>query len=178
MEAKPWKPKQSEANSPPAKRQGPYELSCVEPGQHREPAIALIAHDEMKPRMVDFAVQYERELGLFNPIFATGTTGKEVAEAAPTLHDKIWRFHSGPKGGDIQIATEILLGRCDVVIFFLDPLRPHPHADDIRVVLSACMVENNVRILTNDVEARDWMEEVVGKGHLKEAIQRIRQRTA
>jgi methylglyoxal synthase len=153
---------------------GPYELSFVELDPDRKPTIALIAHDEMKPRMVDFAVQYERELGQFDPIFATGTTGKEVGEAAPTLDRPIWRFHSGPKGGDIQIATMILFARCDVVIFFLDPLRPHPHADDIRVVLSACMVENNVRILTNDVEARDWMDEVVAKDRLREAIQRIR----
>jgi methylglyoxal synthase len=124
--------------------------------------------------MAEFAMQYEQELDKFDHILATGTTGREVGEAAPALQHKIKRFHSGPKGGDIQIATEILFARCDVIVFFLDPLRPHPHADDIRVVLAACMVENNVRILTNEVEARDWMEEVVRRGHLPEALQRIR----
>jgi len=157
-----------------AGEKGPYELGFTEPDAYRPPTIALIAHDEMKPRMAEFAMQYEQELDKFDHILATGTTGREVGEAAPALQHKIKRFHSGPKGGDIQIATEILFARCDVIVFFLDPLRPHPHADDIRVVLAACMVENNVRILTNEVEARDWMEEVVRRGHLPEALQRIR----
>ncbi len=139
--------------------------------------IALIAHDEMKPRLAEFAIEYESELGQFGRIFATRTTGREIEESVPSLKDRIVPVHSGPKGGDIQIATEILYRRCDVVIFFLDPMRPHPHADDIRVVLSACMVENNVRILTNEVEARDWMEEVVRRGRLPKAIDRIRSAT-
>lgn len=123
--------------------------------------IALIAHDEMKRQMVDFAIEYERELSKFGRILATGTTGRDVEEATRQLKGKIIRCRSGPKGGDIEIATEILYGRCDVVIFFIDPLRPHPHIEDIRVVFAACMIENEVRMLTNVVQAREWMDEVV-----------------
>ena len=123
--------------------------------------IALIAHDEMKRQMVDFAIEYERELSKFGRILATGTTGRDVEEAARELKGKIIRCRSGPKGGDIEIATEILYGRCDVVIFFIDPLHPHPHIEDIRVVFAACMIENQVRMLTNEVQAREWMDVVV-----------------
>ncbi len=122
--------------------------------------IALIAHDEMKSRMVEFAGDNEHVLCRFEKILTTGTTGREISEATKTLESKIYRYQSGPKGGDIQIAAEILFGRCDVVIFFVDPLRPHPHIEDIRVVFAACMIQDHVRMLTNEMQAREWVERV------------------
>ena len=91
----------------------------------------------MKGRMTDFANQYENELSQFRRILATGTTGNEVQNVCKKLKNSIILCKSGPKGGDIEIATEILFGCCNIVIFFIDPLNPHPHIDDIRVVLSA-----------------------------------------
>jgi methylglyoxal synthase len=128
--------------------------------------IALIAHDAMKNRMVDFAILYESELLKFGRILSTGTTGQEVENACRRLREnnKVRRCLSGPKGGDIEIATEILFDRCNYVVFFIDPLHPHAHTDDIRVVFSACMAEienNDVRMLTNEVQAREWIEEAV-----------------
>jgi methylglyoxal synthase len=122
--------------------------------------IALIAHDEMKGRMVDFAVEYEDELARFKRILTTGTTGQQVLNATRSLKDIVKRCRSGPKGGDIEIANEVLFSRCHVVVFFVDPLNPHPHIEDIRVVFAACMIENNVRMLTNEVQAREWMDRV------------------
>ncbi len=125
--------------------------------------VALISHDAMKERMLDFAVDYERELLRFGKIIATGTTGGLIEQAAPELKEKgsVHRYHSGPKGGDVEIATQILFGACHVVIFFIDPLHPHPHTEDIRVVFGACMIENQVRMLSNEVQARDWMDRVI-----------------
>ncbi|MCP4246443.1 MAG: methylglyoxal synthase [bacterium] len=126
--------------------------------------IALIAHDEMKGRMVDFAVDHESELLKFKRILATGTTGREVANATIQLEDRLRLYHSGPKGGDIEIATEMLMDKCQVVVFFVDPLRPHPHIEDIRVVFAACMIHEQVRMLTNELQAREWMGRVARKG--------------
>ncbi len=131
-----------------------------------EVSLPLIAHDEMKQRMIDFAIQYEDELCSFNRVLTTGRTGEEVENACRTLRDKgtIRRYLTGPKGGDIEIATEILFDRCHIVVFFIDPLRPHAHIDDIMVVFAACMAEiegNDVRLLTNELHAREWMEEAV-----------------
>ena len=127
----------------------------------KKSTIALIAHDEMKARMIEFAIDNENELSKFQRIISTGTTGREVAANTRTLEDKIDRYHSGPKGGDIEIATEILYGRCDVVFFFIDPLNPHPHIEDIRVVFTACMINDKVRMLTNEMQAREWIQRVV-----------------
>ena len=135
------------------------------PERVEDMTIALIAHDEMKSRMVEFAIDFEEELSHFKRILATGTTGRQVADAARRLDraGKIYRYHSGPKGGDIEIATEVLLGRCHVVVFFVDRLNPHPHIEDIRVVFGACMIRDQVRILTNEMQAREWMARVVRK---------------
>lgn len=131
----------------------------------KDMTIALIAHDEMKERMMSFAIDHEYELSKFGTILATGTTGREV-EAATSL--KIYRYHSGPKGGDIEIATEVILGRCHIVIFFIDPLNPHPHIEDIRTVFEACMLREKVIIITNEMHAREFMTRVVrGKEQFK-----------
>lgn len=123
--------------------------------------IALIAHDRMKARMTEFATDHEQELKHFKCILATGTTGREVKDAAPQTSGKVCLCHSGPKGGDIEIATEVLHKRCDIVVFFLDPLRPHPHIDDIRVVFEACMTNQDVVMITNEMHAREFMVRVI-----------------
>jgi methylglyoxal synthase len=123
--------------------------------------LALISHDAMKDRMLDFAMDHEQELKKFGQIITTGTTGSLIREALPDLEGIIHRYHSGPKGGDVEIATQVLFKACDVVIFFVDPLHPHPHTEDIRVIFGACMVHNQVRMLSNEVQARDWMDRLI-----------------
>jgi len=129
--------------------------------EFQKAVVALISHDEMKERMLDFVIDYEHELAKFKSIVATGTTGKLIQEASPVLANKVQRYHSGPKGGDIEIATEVLCGGCHVVIFLVDPLHPHPHIEDVRVVFGACMINDQVRMLSNEIQARDWMDIVV-----------------
>ncbi|MBI5646917.1 MAG: methylglyoxal synthase [Ignavibacteriae bacterium] len=131
------------------------------PSKLSDMTIALIAHDAMKERMVEFAIDHEHELDKFERILSTGTTGREVAANTRNLYKKIVRYQSGPKGGDIEIATEILYGDCHAVVFFIDPLHPHPHIEDIRVVFGACMIQDHVRMLTNEMQAREWMQRVV-----------------
>lgn len=137
--------------------------TCMLSGDWSNVTIALISHDDMKTRMAEFVLDYERELCKFKSILATGTTGRIAKESAPSLaaKSKVHRYNSGPKGGDIEIATEILAGKCHVVIFFIDPLHPHPHTDDIRVVFGACMINDDVRMLSNEAQARYWMDRVV-----------------
>jgi len=125
--------------------------------------IALIAHNEMKPRIVEFVIDHENELRRFRRVLTTGTTGRLIKDATGKLDMILHRYHSGPFGGDIEISTEILFGLCDAVVFFVDPHHPHPHADDIRVVFGACMRKRDVRMLANEMQAREWVERVVRK---------------
>ena len=68
----------------------------------QRPTLAIVAHDQMKDRMRDWAVAHEQHLGRYR-LFATGTTGSIVGAACPGL--KIKRLKSGPLGGDQQIGA-------------------------------------------------------------------------
>ena len=93
--------------------------------------IALIAHDQKKDDMADFARRHRQALAGFD-LVATGTTGGRIMEAAPSL--KVTRMKSGPLGGDQQIGAMIAEGRVSMLIFFTDPLTPLPHDVDVKAL--------------------------------------------
>lgn len=94
-------------------------------------AIALIAHDQMKETMVEFARDHRSRLATFD-LYATGTTGTRILEACPDL--VIARVKSGPLGGDQQIGSLISEGRISALFFFIDPLSPLPHDVDVKAL--------------------------------------------
>ncbi|MBB6180491.1 methylglyoxal synthase [Pseudorhizobium flavum] len=93
--------------------------------------IALIAHDEKKDDMAEFARQHQDALSRFR-IIATGTTGGRVQGACPGL--EVTRLKSGPLGGDQQIGAMIATGEVDMLLFFIDPLTALPHDVDIKAL--------------------------------------------
>lgn len=100
--------------------------------------IALIAHDNLKNDMVQWAKAHEAQLQKAE-LFATGTTGSRI-ETEVGL--KVTKFKSGPLGGDQQIGAGIAEGRIDMVIFFWDPLAPHSHDVDVKALLRIAVVYN------------------------------------
>lgn len=98
--------------------------------------IALIAHDNLKPEMVKWAVKNKEKLAGME-LFATGTTGQQIEQA---LGVPVFKFKSGPLGGDQQIGAGVAEGRIDIVIFFWDPLAPHPHDVDVKALLRIAVV--------------------------------------
>jgi methylglyoxal synthase len=100
--------------------------------------LVLIAHDNLKPAIVEWAKKNFDKLNQFN-LFATGTTGSRIEEA---IHLPIHKFKSGPLGGDQQIGAKIVEGTVDLVIFFWDPLAPHPHDVDVKALLRIAAVYN------------------------------------
>jgi len=101
--------------------------------------IALIAHDQMKDRMVEWAEKHRAQLVQCD-IVSTGTTGVRIMERCPEL--QITRMKSGPLGGDQQIGALIAEGRIDGVVFFVDPLSPHPHDVDVKALTRLALVYN------------------------------------
>ena len=100
--------------------------------------IALIAHDNRKLDLVEWA-KFNRDTLSKHELFATGTTGK-ILETELGL--EINRFRSGPLGGDLQVGAKITEGDIDFVIFFWDPLEPHPHDVDVKALLRITVVYN------------------------------------
>lgn len=102
-----------------------------------ERCIALIAHDQKKDDMADFARLHRQTLSQYR-IFATGTTGGRVLEACPELD--VTRLKSGPLGGDQQIGALIATGEIEMLIFFIDPLTAMPHDVDVKALMRLATV--------------------------------------
>jgi methylglyoxal synthase len=100
--------------------------------------IALIAHNSRKEDLLEW-VGYNREVLREHRLFATGTTGGLVQAR---LGLPVTRLKSGPLGGDQQIGAMIADGELDVLVFFWDPLEPHPHEPDVRALLRIAVVYN------------------------------------
>ena len=106
--------------------------------------IALIAHDKKKELMVQFCLAYCGILSKHN-LCATGTTGKQIAEATGLNID---RFLSGKQGGDQQIGARVAYNEFDMVIFLRDPTSDLMREPDVASMLRLCDL-HNIPVATN-----------------------------
>jgi methylglyoxal synthase len=111
--------------------------------------IAIIAHDSKKVDIVGFVrdhIVFFREQNIH--LIATGTTGSYLEKAGLEVE----RMLSGPLGGDAQIASRMVEGKVDMIIFFRDPLGKHPHEVDVNMLMRLCDV-HNIPLATNHAAA-------------------------
>ena len=110
--------------------------------------IALIAHDKKKQELLDISKKYKDVLGE-HELYATGTTGTLIM--GETKLD-IFRYKSGPEGGDQQIGAMIAEDRIDSLIFFCDNLITQGHQQDVGA-LSRLASLYNIAFATNRTTA-------------------------
>lgn len=124
--------------------------------------VALIAHDALKDRMVEFAAAHFELLSRFAARVGTGTTGgrlNDMAWARGWPADRPWvqRYKSGPLGGDAQIAELVLEQRCQKAIFFEDPHVARQHEADIQLLERAvCTVSRHTTCFNSPAMAERW----------------------
>ncbi len=110
--------------------------------------VALIAHDNKKADMVNWAIKNKTTLDKFE-LCGTGTTAGLVSEATGLA---VKKYLSGPLGGDQQIGAKIAEKKIDIVIFFWDPLSAQPHDPDVKALLRIAVVYD-IPIATNKATA-------------------------
>jgi methylglyoxal synthase len=112
--------------------------------------IALVAHDNRKKDLVEW-VEWNFQTLADHRLICTGTTGALVEKVLRQQLDKrsdssaaqpIVKLKSGPLGGDQQLGAMITDGAVDVLIFFWDPMEPHPHDVDVKALLRIAVVYN------------------------------------
>lgn len=126
--------------------------------------IALVAHDNKKQELLDWA-KFNRELLANHKLYATGTTGTLLERE---LNIDVIKLQSGPLGGDQQIGAKIVDGEIDFMVFFWDPLEPHPHDPDVKALLRIAVVWN-IPIACNRATA-DYM---ISSPLMNESYERI-----
>ena len=110
--------------------------------------IALVAHDNCKKDLVEW-VEWNWKLLFDHKLICTGTTGrlvedtilKKLEKGQPLKHG-IVKLKSGPFGGDQQLGAMIAEGKIDLLIFFWDPMQPHPHDVDVKALLRISVLYN------------------------------------
>ena len=105
--------------------------------------IALVAHDNRKTDMIEWAVHNAQFLSA-HKLVCTGTTGRLIKSAFDEkgVEAEILCMHSGPLGGDAEIAAMVVRKNVDLAIFLIDDLNPQPHEADIQMLLRQCRVHN------------------------------------
>ena len=109
----------------------------------RKLTIALVAHDQRKADMVEWAV-FNADFLSQHKIVCTGTTGSliEKAFADKGVEAEVQRMHSGPYGGDAEIAAMVVRHEIDLAIFLIDDLNSQAHEADIQMLLRQCRLHN------------------------------------
>jgi methylglyoxal synthase len=105
--------------------------------------IALVAHDRRKVDMVEWACHNAEYLS-HHRLVCTGTTGGLITRTFEErgVHADIICMHSGPLGGDAEIAAMVVRKEVNLAIFLIDDLNPQPHEADIQMLLRQCRVHN------------------------------------
>ena len=78
--------------------------------------IGLIAHDNKKKLMENLCIAY-RHILCKHDIYATGTTGRLVEEAANLV---VHKYLSAHLGGEQQMGAQIINNDIDLMIFLCD----------------------------------------------------------
>ena len=105
--------------------------------------IALVAHDNRKADMVEWAVHNADMLSI-HKLVCTGTTGSLIRKAFQEkgIEADITCMNSGPLGGDAEIAAMVVRKEVSLAIFLIDDLNAQPHEADIQMLLRQCRVHN------------------------------------
>lgn len=110
---------------------------------NKQLTIALVAHDNRKADMVEWAV-FNADMLSKHKLICTGTTGSLIQKAFQEkgVEADVTCMNSGPMGGDAEIAALVVRKQINLAVFLIDDLNAQPHEADIQMLLRQCRVHN------------------------------------
>ena len=139
-------------------------------------AVAFIVRDIHRAEFNKFLRKNKDTLSKFDRILITTTKGKFYDKFKNT---KVFPCKPVGQGGLVDIAMEILFGRCNDVVFYDSPIddtkkrKTKAKADEFnrpfgtvlseiiaynyQLIISACKINQNVRVKTNMKQAEEWI---------------------
>ena len=134
--------------------------------------LALVAHNNMKPAMKDFVQNRQEVLKKFR-LTGTSTTMRMLRSIFDSDKDVVYgpTFKSGPLGGDAEVCALMCQEDLGGILFFMDPLDPHPHQCDIDALIRLSNV-TNILFATNPIscDALTFVLELALKQKRKDMI--------
>ncbi|WP_306644061.1 methylglyoxal synthase [Sanyastnella coralliicola] len=111
--------------------------------------IALVAHDNMKPQLVEF--MKEREDWFWGrELVATGQTGEFLEKGE--LKISLTRLLPGNQGGYTQMTALVANGEVEIAFFLRDPEIVQDYEDEVADFIRECN-RKNVPLATNPASA-------------------------
>ena len=111
-------------------------------------AIALVAHNEKKNALLEWAKVNKEELQN-HKLIGTSNTARLLNSV---LELDVEGYGHGPNGGDIILAAKILQNEVSKLVFFVDLQTPHGHEHDIQTLIRTATI-NNIPIALNPATA-------------------------
>ena len=110
---------------------------------NRKLTIALVAHDNRKADMVEWAV-HNAEFLSHHLLVCTGTTGGLIRNAFDEkgIAAEVICMHSVTLGGDAEIDAMVVRKEVDLAVFLIDDLNAQQNEADIQMLLRQCRVHN------------------------------------
>lgn len=106
--------------------------------------IGLIAHDNKKKLMENLCIAY-RHIMCKHDLYATGTTGRLVEEAANLV---VYKYLSARLGGEQQMGAQIANNDIDVMIYLRDPIFMQDYESEVNSITRLCDT-HNIPLATN-----------------------------
>jgi methylglyoxal synthase len=110
--------------------------------------IGIIAHDKMKPALVEFLK--ERQQWLWGRAFvSTGLTADFVQHE---MELQVEHLQPGRDGGFRELTSLVERGQMEMIIFFRDPEITQDYEADIIALVKAC-IKQNIPLASNPASA-------------------------
>lgn len=119
--------------------------------------VAICASGKLEDRLIEVIRDHEREFKAFQKLVTTHDFAKKLMSEIPGFENNLYQYHTNHDGGFIELATEVLFRKCNALIIFSEDDQSNIYRDDLRVLRDSAKINQEVRLIPEETDARDWL---------------------